>query len=213
MANIYSLMAEQLETVGSDAIHLRFGLLQDALNHAPGDALALRQLARLFPAADGEESTISSAALHNALADGNGTSVVHLILATYNENQGNLSPAQFHMQQAYRSTPRMPEVVNNLAVTLANLDPPRRSPALDIVTSALRVQPHDARIRNTRGQILADQGHWEQALPDLESALAVMTGNRELHETLSQAYEQLGDTDRARLHRERAGLAAGQLQK
>jgi hypothetical protein len=102
--------------------------------------------------------------------------------------------------------PDIPLFVNNLAGVLAvgpDADLPR---ALATINPVIARWPAERRFRETRGQILARMARWEEALPDLEAALAVYPDSRALHRTLAEAYEHLDAPGLAAEHRRRAEL-------
>ena len=62
--------------------------------------------------------------------------------------------------------------------------------------------PEEFRFRETRGQILVALGRWRDAVDDLEFALNGMPDAAPVHMALATAYERLGESELARVHRE-----------
>jgi len=201
LAGVYALNAAQLQSAGDDQLSSVLGLLQQSLTHVPNHPLAINQLVQFLPQAGTEQPP---AVLWDALAAGNSAAVVHLILAAHELNQIKGPSALLHLQHAYLLNPKMPHVLNSLAIRLANLDATQRTLAYQLVTLSLKTQPNNLEIRATRGQILATQGKWEESLVDLKAALSEFDGNPGLHAALSRVYQQLGQNDLAKMHRDRA---------
>ena len=200
LADIYASLAALLEPEGDKELSQRLKLLQQALSYSPSRPHALYQLARLLPL-EGDDEPGRTSVLQDALADGKAAAVVHLILAVYDQDRDAWRSADLHLEQAYRLSSDMAEIVNNLATMLTNSDPPYHQLAYDLVTAACKIDTEDLRMRETRGQVLFDLGRWAEAIEDLEAARSEMEGDIELHDTLAQAYQQVGDTERAKEHR------------
>ncbi|HJN09212.1 MAG TPA: tetratricopeptide repeat protein [Pirellulaceae bacterium] len=181
----------------------RLQLLEKALQYAPNYPPALSRLATFF-ALKGDLGEQARMKLKETLAAGKATATVHLILGTQSVAKGDMKAAALHFEQAHELNPKMPVLLNNFAWLLASQDEPELDRALELVNRALKIQPAEPRIRETRGQIYAKQGHWRKALSDLEFALPTMVGNRELHQTLATVYHNLGDAELAVEHERRA---------
>ena len=97
-------------------------------------------------------------------------------------------------------------VGNNLAWVLANKEHADLDRALKIIESVLRDDDTDPIHRDTRGQIFVKQQRWNDALDDLEFALQSnqLSGNKQLHQALAQAYDGLDQKSLAAKHRDLA---------
>ena len=114
-----------------------------------------------------------------------------------------------HWEQAARLDPSMPAYANNLAWALAISPEPDLPRALATIDPVVARYPNDPRFRETRGQVLAKLGRWKDALPDLQSALLVYSGSRELHRALAATYDHLEAPGMAAEHRRRADQPPG----
>ena len=76
--------------------------------------------------------------------------------------------------------------------------------ALVAVNRALKDRPLDHRFRETRGQVYIKLKRWNEAVKDLEFALNGMPESPNIHRSLGDAYEALGQQQLAQIHREQA---------
>lgn len=90
--------------------------------------------------------------------------------------------------------------LNNLAWVLANSEPKDLDRALNLVDQALQLKPNDHRYRETRGQILTGLEQWAGAIKDLEFALNGLPSAADVHKSLAECYEQIGNRDLAQAH-------------
>ncbi len=178
----------------------RLRRLSEAVALVPGHEAALTRLARLT-AAGGAEAEPATAALKQALAQGEASAVVHLILGTQAFDRGALEEARVHLDQALALDPWMPAVANNLAWVLFQSDRAASDRALELVDRAIELDPRDPEYRATRGMIRAHRGEWRAAVSDLELALHGDSARADVHGALADAYEHLGDPDLAARHR------------
>ena len=177
----------------------RLSLLQQSLKYAPDNAETLRRIALL---ATQEEPTGPAVdLLTRALADRPIPASVHLTLGTNAYAKGRMANALRHLEEAYRLDPNDVQTLNNLACALSESDPFSLERALQLVNDAIARDPNRAALRETRGQILAKLGCWSPAIADLETAMQVMQGDPDIHATLADAYEHLGDVALADEHR------------
>ena len=183
----------------------RIGLLERALQYDFGNATALTRLVELTHSKDGAEAEKARVTLRSLLAAGKHQATIHLVMGMDAQRNGQIPEAREHFEQAYKLSPDMPIVVNNLAWTMAFADKPDLKGALELIEGALKKQPANARFRETRGQVLVKMGKYQDALPDLEAGLRVMSGNRELHRALAETYRELGNPAMADEHRRLAG--------
>jgi tetratricopeptide (TPR) repeat protein len=129
------------------------------------------------------------------------------VLGTDALEQGKLSPARQHLEQACRLDPRRVEVANNYAWVLGQLEPPELDRALRVVNDALERFPNQANLPDTRGRLYYKQKKWKEPLADLEAVLPLFRGNPGLHQALPSCYEQLGQKDLAAEHKALAAQA------
>ena len=92
--------------------------------------------------------------------------------------------------------------LNNLATIMYRTPPKDYSAALKLIESALEIQPDNAEIRETKGQILARTGRLDESRKLLESCLPSMPNRWAIHNTLAQIYEIQGQKTMSRVHRD-----------
>ena len=142
--------------------------------------------------------------LETLLATGADVAFVHFVAGIRSWEMGDQDKSLFHFSRAYKLDPEMLAIGNNLAWALSNQEHPDLDRALKIIESVLRADDTDPIHRDTRGQILAKLSRWEEAIDDLEFALqsSKMSGNKNLHQALAEAYEALGRESLASKHRQ-----------
>lgn len=92
--------------------------------------------------------------------------------------------------------------LNNLATIMYRTPPKDYNAALKLIESALEIQPDNAEIRETTGQILARTGRLDESRKLLESCLPSMSNRWAIHNTLAQIYEIQGQKNMSRVHRD-----------
>ncbi|HVJ68572.1 MAG TPA: tetratricopeptide repeat protein [Caulifigura sp.] len=184
-------------------------LTSRALKADPSNVTALMTLMDL--ARDSETETGAVAQLEQLLAAGESPWLVHMILGTRQLELGNTDKGAAHLEQAVKLNPAASVAMNNLAWTLATQEKPDLARAESLVAQAMVLAPGNPQIRETRGQIYLRQERYQEALTDLEAILPVYTREPKLaralpkiHESLAKAYEQLGNAEMAKRHRELA---------
>lgn len=181
----------------------RLALLEQALRYDPSHPDLIMQL-WAFTKAKTEAADKARETLHDLLATGKATGLVHLALGMDAWDRGQSDQALFHLEQAYRLAPHLGVVANNLAWVLANSHPPDLTRALSLINSVLERWPNDPMLRDTRAFILGKQGKWKEALADLQVALPAVAERPEIHHRLAEAYDQLHMPEMADRHRQLA---------
>jgi tetratricopeptide (TPR) repeat protein len=200
LAQTYVSWAEARARAPDGAFAERLALLERALA-LDGDNLgALNQLLALGRGT-GDEAAKGRATLEAALARGQSSPLVHLALGMDAWQNGEHDKARLHLEQAHTLSPQSAVVTNNLAWLLAHAEKPDLERALALAEAALKSQPNRVAIRDTRGRILARMGRWKEALADLEAVLPALADDRELHRTLADVYEHLGNPSLAAEHK------------
>jgi len=92
--------------------------------------------------------------------------------------KGTCPALQSHLETAYGLHPDWPEVANNFAWLLAQSEKPDFEQAFRAANSAVERAPQNAHYRETRGQILTKMGRYQEAIADLESALAALPNSQ-----------------------------------
>lgn len=91
--------------------------------------------------------------------------------------------------------------LNNLAELLYKTPPFAFDKALSLCERALKSQPSNVSILETKGQILARLGRYEESKSILKDCLYYFPDEWNLHNTLAQVYEKTGDAASAEGHR------------
>jgi tetratricopeptide (TPR) repeat protein len=91
--------------------------------------------------------------------------------------------------------------LNNLSMLIYKYELDHLDEGLKYALHAQELAPQIPAIRDTVGEVLARMGRWDEALPILESCLAGLPEEWNLHNTLAQIYEQKGMNDRATAHK------------
>ncbi|TWU25805.1 tetratricopeptide repeat protein [Bythopirellula polymerisocia] len=125
-----------------------------------------------------------------------------VLLGTEAAIRERYSEAQKFLAAALEKDDSNPIAWNNYGLVLADGDDPDLEKALKAVNRSLEMSPQEYRFRETRGQILLKLGQWEAAIDDLEFALNGMPDLAVIHQSLATAYDALGNSELAELHRE-----------
>jgi tetratricopeptide (TPR) repeat protein len=199
-AGVYIACYDCRERQGNASPAEQFKLLAAGMNANPNEIQLFQRLMTLLTRRDQTAET-AARFLRSMLARGEATALVHLLLGTDAAERGEQDVALQHLEQACRIDPNMQFAANNLAWELAHSDPPELDRALALINVVVERDPNLGYYRDTRGQILAKLGRWDEALIDLEAALPQLPGNLQLRETLVQAYSKLGMPEVAEEHR------------
>lgn len=179
----------------------RFELLSTALLLDPNCAAIFDRMLAILTE-HGETATAAREFLLSNVAHGRAIGLSHLLLGTSAYEAQDSTAAAYHLERAFESLRNAPIVVNNLAWFLAFREPPELDRALQLINEALSRQPGDPRFLDTRGQIFTKLKCWDDAIADLERALAVDEPARETHLALAECYEAKGLADLSRRHRQ-----------
>jgi tetratricopeptide (TPR) repeat protein len=137
--------------------------------------------------------------LSDSLAGGEIQPAVAVALGTRAWKRGDLDAALAHLEKAYAADPSNVVAANNVAWLLSRRTGPNLDRALAIASDLVSKYPNAAQFRDTRGQILAKLGRWDEALTELERALPGMRDSVEIRRALAEAYHHLGQERLAEL--------------
>jgi Flp pilus assembly protein TadD len=196
------LLPAEGEQAAHDAVKPIFDLAMSARDivFVAGQALTLMDTRGRFKARQVLLPGGFSALMNETLAHGKAPEILHFILGTMAWEEGETRLAKEHFQLAYDMAPHVAIVANNLAYMLAVGDPPEPSRALNIINPLVEKFPANFNFRDTRGQIYAKLGRWQEAIMDLEFALSHLYEPRRTHAALATAYQNLGMRDLAAEH-------------
>jgi predicted Zn-dependent protease len=140
----------------------------------------------------------------------------HFIQGTIALNSGNTAEAiqqlELAVQQresaaelidlAARQNPNVANMYNNLAHALCFAEQPDLPRALQMANKANALQPNHPYLRETRGQIYLKLQQYAPAIEDLNVALNAEELRKQVHASLAQAHEAIGQLEMAQRHRE-----------
>jgi tetratricopeptide (TPR) repeat protein len=119
---------------------------------------------------------------------------------------GEWERAKVYLQQALAKDPKNSIALNNYAWLIIQDPAGDLTAALDAANQAIDLKPEDFQYRETRGQVLVRLGRWREAVDDLEYAANGMPESKEIHLSLAKAYDALGNSQLAQVHRRHAGV-------
>lgn len=120
-----------------------------------------------------------------------------MALALY--EKGDLPTAATHLEIVVAHSPDWTDARFSLAAIYARID--RLPEALTNLDVTLKLDPDHYRAHLLRGRILSLQSHAAEALPNLEKAVSLQPKSKEAHLFLADAYQQLGQDERAAAQR------------
>lgn len=179
----------------------RFTLLDLATRADPGNAALLGRLLAVVRPRPAEADS-NRDFLKALLADNRAPVLSRLGLALDGLRRGDATtdPGRL-LQEALAQAPQTAQAMNNVAFLLALRAPEDAPRALALIDAVLARWPDQPNYRDTRGQILMRLGRWQEACLDLEAALPRMTNKKSTHQALAEAYQHLGQTEKAAQHR------------
>lgn len=189
----------------TDGASQRLRLLTKALKIAPDEAAVLQRLLEVSQV----KGTVGDEArrrFSDLIASGDAPASAYMLAGTDALVRGDRDAGIRLLEQAQRLNPEFYQTLNNLAWAVAFGPKPDLERALRIANAAVEKAPSNARVRDTRGRILAKQQRWQEALVDLELCAAAMKNDAEYHRVIAKVYEKLGLSDVARSHREQAEM-------
>ncbi len=176
-------------------------LLQQALAAVPAHEGALLRLTYLT-SRDPDHSTRTHDLLQEVLASGRAPALVHTILGGQALSRNDPETARLHFEAAHQLEPQSPACLNNLAWALAQRSSHDLPRALQLAETAVRLSPDHSEIRQTKGQILLMMGLHREALPEFERGLHGAVDRADIHRSLAEIYDQLGQPALADRHRQ-----------
>lgn len=126
------------------------------------------------------------------------------VLGTAAAGEEDWATAEPLFEQVVREQPNNMAASNNLAYVLLERGGDLTR-ALAAANSAVQSNPANLHFRETRGQILAKLGRWQEAIDDLEFAVNGIPDAPGIHDALAKAYEAVGNGPLAASHRLQAG--------
>jgi arylsulfatase A-like enzyme/Tfp pilus assembly protein PilF len=113
--------------------------------------------------------------------------------------KGDLQTAATHLEIVVAHSPDWTDARFSLAAIYARSN--RLPEALALLDSTLELDPDHYRAHLLRGRILSLQNHAADGLADLEKAVSLEPKSKEAHQFLADAYQQLGQDEKAAAQR------------
>ena len=198
LSEVYLAQFRQTKAEGLGVYDL-LGFLEQAIKADPKSPHALAELTDF--ALEGGSDRID-AILEGVLTSGRHTAIVHFVLGSRQMQRGE--SGLLHMKQAYQLDNNLVFAANNLAYQEILTEDGDLESGLQLITDVLQKFPNSHAFRETRGQLLTRMQRYEEALSDLEYALAKFPEDQKLHESLSRCYQELGQPSLADRHAEKA---------
>lgn len=203
LGEVYYAWAQSLPAKTEADLGKRLTLLEAGLKINPA-SMNLLQAVTNAARVEGPQADQARELLESLLAQGKAPSTIHVFLGIDACQHGKMARARQHWEQAIKLNATIPAVMNNLAWSLAHTEPTDLPRALELIDQVIKRAPNDPNFRETRGQIYAKMGKWNEALADLEAVLAVLPKQDAVHETLAEVYEHLGNPQMAAQHKKLA---------
>lgn len=196
------------ENTSEDRLRM-LGLLELALKYAPENPRVLTLISnQVLASTDQDNEELKAVRL--ALLKGVSPGVAHFIRGTSALMRDDYPLAERELSMANELMPLSAAVMNNLAVVLTAREDVDLQQPLKIIDQAIKTsRAAPAHFYETRGQVLKRMGRFQEAIPDLERALAIESLARKAHLDLAECYDKVGDTEMAELHREAAADMPG----
>jgi len=196
LSNVYRLMYSNSRTQTDSGFKVNLGLLNRALSADPtnpgvGEDIAWLQTVGVTA----DEKMVQS--LREQLATGGANAITHLLLGNAFMNKGNIEKAMSHWQLAMGQDPNLVIAMNNLAVGLSMLDPPKIDEALKMIDRAIELSRGEAEFLDSKGEILQRAGRFSEAIVQYEKAIQRAPMRVETREKLVKCYENADMRDLA----------------
>ncbi len=199
LGRVYLTWEESLRRSPKATVEDHQTLLIRAFEYDPTSKLLMRRMINGLRA-DGAETEIVRGVVRNALGRGKSLSIVNVLLAIDASDRGEMDSASIYLSRARDVDPRVPQRISEIAHSYVDFPPPSVPQAMAMVDLGLKVWPNDAELRYCRGDLLARNGQWLDALMDLEIAAKSKPDDRNVHRLIAEVYQRLGMPDKAGEH-------------
>lgn len=132
---------------------------------------------------------------------GANTSVLEVMAGLQQLRTGKLDEAKKAFASGVKKSPDLLVLLNNLS-TIGELQADGNSDlSLKLLTMLIEIAPTNNNLKENRGMIYVRNKKYAEAIPDLEAGLADTINEKAIHIALSEAYSQLGNKEKADLHK------------
>lgn len=122
---------------------------------------------------------------------------------------GDADQAEASFRRLLKQAPDNPQVLNNLAMVLAQRGGGRLNEAEQLATRAVKLEPQDPNLLDTLALVRLKRGQLEQAESAITQAIRMDPGNPAWRLTHAEILDAMGKTDQAQIIRKRyAGASA-----
>jgi predicted Zn-dependent protease len=194
MAHVCAVWANNLPPDQKDGPALRLQLIQKGLTNAPED-LQLQLLLIQAAHATNETALAAKTLLDQRVAAATGEAAAgwHLMLSVDANTRGDWSAERQQLLTAYQLAPQIPLIQNNLAMSeLASTNRGDWEQGLKLIEPVVDKHPLVPTYRDTRGQLLARLGRYQEARADLEFSINKIAHPAESRRVLAKVYAALG---------------------
>jgi tetratricopeptide (TPR) repeat protein len=211
LGQIAAEWAQDLARRSPKSLAERFKILQRGLDYAPRNQALVQQVV-VLTTFTGPEADQARDMIKQMLVEGRDSGLVHFCLGVLALEGKQTEKGYEHFRLAYDLAPDMPDIANNMALTLILQPKPDLERALGISNSLIEKQPNNPAFRETRGQIFVRQGKYHEAIKDLAFALPLLSNQDRVttHQALAECYRHLQMNDLAEEHEK---AAAGRAPK
>jgi Flp pilus assembly protein TadD len=203
IGEVCATWSEALVRTRPDDVETRVAVVQKGLQYTPDNELLLKHLVRVSQFT-GPQAEPARQTLNRLLAQGKSVAIIHFALGLDAWQRGQSDLAREHFSLSYKAAPKMPDVANNMAMSLATGEKADLERGLAIIQSVVKDYPGNPNFRETQGQLLLKLGRCQEAVTDLEYALPLLGPRPNTHSALAQAYKSLGSDELAAQHQKLA---------
>ena len=204
IAAVYASWIETLRKSAQPDLKAILAHVRSGLEFEPRNQVLLRELVALSESG-GDAGKEAESTVRAMLAEGGDTSLLHFSLGSAALRRNDETTARGHFDLAFKQSPELPQIANNMAMAIASGPGGDLDRALQIVNEVLKRYPDLAAVRDTRGHILLAMKRYFEAVADFEFALPRLGPMAApTHKALAEAYTAMNLPDLAEEHRRRA---------
>ncbi len=110
---------------------------------------------------------------------------------------GREKDARDQWEMVLQKEPNVLPALNNLAILLSRDTPPQLVRAIELIDRAYRIQPLDAEMCDSYGEVMMNAGRPIEAIAKLEEAIRIDPRRKDTRKRLAMCYRQLGMNEMA----------------
>jgi tetratricopeptide (TPR) repeat protein len=163
----------------------------DRDNPTVGQEIAMQWRRLTMPPADLLE------VLRHQLKEDIATTGARLMIAELYLIKGRVEDAKIQWETILKKEPNVIAALNNLSVILSRETPPKLSLAIELIDRANRINPLNAEICDTYGEVYMNAGRPMDAIAKLEEAIRIDPKRIPTRKRLAACYREIGMNDMA----------------